>query len=270
MEDLVRRAQEGDREALEQMVAVIQGRIYRLALHMLWHPEDARDATQEILIRIITHLGSFRGESSFQTWTYRVATNWLLNARKQRMERSPMTFQQFGEDLDEGLAAPSPEFDDALLMEEVKIGCTLGMLLCLDRRHRLAFILGEILELDQSEAAAVLEISPTAFRKRLSRARTKVIDFTRAKCGLVNSKNQCRCRLRVDRAIEVKRVDPQNLLFAHDRERARRFPAVLEQIRKLDAGQCAVALYRSHPDLSTDLDLVSFVRNLAAGLGMES
>jgi RNA polymerase sigma factor (sigma-70 family) len=112
---------------------------------MLWHPEDAKDATQEILIRVITHLGTFRGESSFVTWLYRVAANALLTIRKGRAEEARLTFQAFEQDLDEGISdarvAVSPGLDEALLLEEVKIGCTQAMLLCLDRTHRLAYIL---------------------------------------------------------------------------------------------------------------------------------
>src|SRR5438093_9163980 len=151
LSELVTRAQAGDADALERLVTSIQNRIYSLALHVLWHPEDARDATQEILIRIITHLGSFRFESSFQTWAYHVACNHLRTLRKLRMERMEMTFEQFADDLAEGLAAEdsggSNAVEQALLLEEVKIGCTLGMLLCLSRELRLAFILGDVLEL---------------------------------------------------------------------------------------------------------------------------
>jgi RNA polymerase sigma factor (sigma-70 family) len=138
---------------------------------MLWHPEDAQDATQEILIRIVTHLGTFRGESGFITWAYRVAANYLLTARKGRIEAQGYTFARFGEELEEGLSdeLPSGEqrTEQSLLLEEVKIGCTLGMLSCLDRPHRLAYILGEILEMDGEEAAGILEIEPATFRKRL-------------------------------------------------------------------------------------------------------
>ena len=67
LEDSVELAQAGNKVALENVIEQIQGRIYGLALRMLWHPEDARDATQEILIRVITHLGGFRRESAFMT-----------------------------------------------------------------------------------------------------------------------------------------------------------------------------------------------------------
>src|SRR5262245_25039608 len=169
LDDIVARARDGDRESLERLVSAIQGRIYGLSLRMLWHPEDARDATQEILVRIVTRLGTFRGASSFMTWAHRVAANYLLSARKSRLEQQAYTFERFGRELDEGLSdagAPPAAGDTALLLEEVKLGCTLGMLTCLDRPHRLAYILGEILEMEGDEAAWVLAIRPAAFRKR--------------------------------------------------------------------------------------------------------
>jgi RNA polymerase sigma factor (sigma-70 family) len=133
-------AGEGDREALERVIASVRDNIYRLALRMLWHPDDAEDATQEALIRIMTRLGSYRGEAAFGTWAYRVAANHILNWRKSRVEQENLTFRRFGEDLHERLADPDPAMPDAgLLAEEVKLGCTLGMLLCLDRDHRLAY-----------------------------------------------------------------------------------------------------------------------------------
>src|SRR5262249_45238146 len=153
-------------------VRAVQRDVYGLALRFLWHPEDAEDATQEILIRIVTGLGGFRGESSFRTWVYRIACNALLGLRKKRMEERTVSWEEFGEDLGQGLSdAPlraAGRVDEALLLEEVKVGCTHAMLLCLDRDHRLAYVLGAILELEHREAAEVLAISPAAFRKRLS------------------------------------------------------------------------------------------------------
>jgi RNA polymerase sigma factor (sigma-70 family) len=269
LEHLARRAREGDRASLEGLVTAIQDRIYGLALRMLWHPEDARDATQEILIRIVTRLGTFRRDSSFSTWAYRVGVNYLVTARASRLEQQRYTFARFGSELDEGLSdQPSSRRDTAetvLLLEEIKIGCTLGMLTCLDRPHRLAYILGEILEMDGEEAARVLGIRPAAFRKRLSRAREVVVSFTRAKCGLVNPERPCRCRRRVSHAIRQGRVVPGRMLFASDAERARRFPAVLNEIRRLEEVRRTAALFRSHPPLAAPEGMAAEIRKLVEG-----
>src|SRR5690349_24472047 len=69
----VEEAKSGREAALEELVRLVQGRVYRLALRMLWHPEDAKDAAQEILLRVVTRLGSYRGEAAFATWVYRIA-----------------------------------------------------------------------------------------------------------------------------------------------------------------------------------------------------
>ncbi|HZD04458.1 MAG TPA: RNA polymerase sigma factor [Longimicrobiales bacterium] len=266
LEDLVAGAQGGSREALEALVRAVQGDVYGLALRFLWHPEDAEDATQEILVRVVTRLGSFEGRSGFRTWIYRVASNALLDMRRSRMEERGLTFVSFGQDLEEGLSDEAlsvpPGVDEALLLEEVKIGCSLGMLLCLDRPKRLAYILGEILGLSHREAASVLQVSPAAYRQRLSRARRAVTDFMLARCGLVDPENPCRCRRRVSAAIDRRRVDPGRLLHATSARRAREFPGVLREIRALEEDRRAVALYRSHPAPEGRVDFVTRVRDL--------
>ena len=260
----VARAKEGDRAALDHVVSTIQGDINRLAVRFLWHPADAEDAAQEILIRVITSLSSFRGDSRFRTWTYRVACNALLSMKHQRMESRAMSFDQFSDDLAQGLSEESehaPTAENAMLLEEVKVGCTLAMLLCLDREHRLAYILGEIMELDHNEAVAVLDIPTATYRKRLSRARAGIQSLMMSRCGLVNLANDCRCRKRVRVASSAGRIDPSHLLFASSREQAERFPMVIREIRRLDEGRRAAALYRSHPNSDSSPALTAWLRH---------
>src|ERR1700730_16063660 len=140
LEEIVKRAQSGDAGAVNDLIEAIQPKMYGLALRMLWHPEDAKDATQEILLRIVTHLATFRGNSSFLTWAYRVGANHLLTWRKSRVEAQGFTFETFGKDLEDGLEDKSRRPEDTLLFQEIRVGCTLGMLICLDRAHRIAYI----------------------------------------------------------------------------------------------------------------------------------
>jgi RNA polymerase sigma factor (sigma-70 family) len=260
------RAKAGDRSALELVLRAVQNDVYGVAVRFLWHPQDAEDATQDILIRVVTGLAGFRGNSSFRTWVYRVACNTLLTLRTKRMEQRSITFEEFSEDLarrlpDDALRIECDQ-DQALLLEEVKIGCTMAMLLCLDRDHRLAYVLGEIVELEHHEAAAALAIAPATFRKRLSRARARITAFMTSRCGLVNSTNACRCRRRVASAVALGRVDPAHLLFASSLEQARRFPQVLATIRQLEETRRAAALYRSQPDPHVSEDFLSRLRKV--------
>jgi DNA-directed RNA polymerase specialized sigma24 family protein len=165
------------------------------------------------------------------TWAYRVAANHLLTCRQSRVEAQGYSFDRFAEELDDGLSDVPVETewpaDRATLLEEVKVGCMLGMLTCLDRESRIARVLGQILEMDGPEAAVILDITPAAFRKRLSRARSALVAFTRAKCGLVHAENACHCVRRLPDAIRRGRVQAEALVFA-DAQKAATFPDVLE------------------------------------------
>ncbi len=246
----------GDQDALEEVVAAVHDDVYRLALRMLWHPQDAEDATQEVLVRIVTRIATYRGDAAFKTWAYRVAANHILNWRESRVERESLSFRRFGESLQEGLAEPSPDRPDAeILAEEVKLGCTLGMLLCLDRDQRLAYVLSDVFELSSEDGAYVCDISAPAFRQRAARARAKLRAFVAEHCGLVNREAACRCDRRVEAAVRLGRVNPDALLFA---DRAELTSAVGEMERLHDLG----SLMRSHPEYRAPGDAVERVRAL--------
>ena len=247
----------GDRDALEQLLRATADDVRRLAQRMLWHPQDAEDATQEILVKVATRLSTFRGEARVTTWVYRIAVNHLLTTRRRRAEDPALTFTEFGRDLAEDLdAAFDPRgVDDELLAEEVMVGCTQGMLLCLDREHRMAYVLGAVLALPGEEAAELCAISPAAFRKRLQRARDRIQQFMQGHCGLLDPDNACRCRRRIGAAIRGGRVDPEDLHFA------RRVGSLkLEMQRFTDAG----AIFRSHPELRTPPELIDAVMRAVA------
>ena len=160
LEGLARQAIAGDRNALDRLVRALQADVYGLALRMLWNREDAEDATQEILVRTVTRLAQFDFRSALKTWVYRIAVNYILDVKKSPIERMQLNFQRFADDLVDGLSSEGPtDSERSLLIEEVKIGCTLGMLQCLDRPHRLTYLLGEILDLSGPQAAEALGIS---------------------------------------------------------------------------------------------------------------
>lgn len=249
---LVTRVKAGERAAADALVIKIQPMISKLALRFLFSPHDAEEAVQEILIKVLTRLGQFEGKSRFSTWVYAISSHHLMDLKRRPTEQF-MSLDEFSEDLATGLSDSnsneknaSPEYKH--LLEEIKIGCTLAMLQCLDREARLSYILGEILELDHQEAASVIGVTSGAYRKRLSRSRETVNHFMLGNCGLINPDNPCRCSKRVKVAKEMGRVDPNNLIFSTSQQRAEMFPEVLVEIRKLEDSSRAAALYRSQVD----------------------
>lgn len=266
LESLVEQAKEGDKDALEALIQRIQDHVYGLAIRMLWHPADAEDATQEILVKIVTHLGSFRQESTFTTWVYRIASNHLLTTHKRRAERREMTFEQYEQQIDRGLsgvALKSPlEAEQSLLVEEIRIRCMQGMLLCLDRNLRIAYILGEIFEVISDQGGHILNITAPAFRKRLSRARTRIRNFMRKKCSLVNPANPCHCAQQLTHAIETGSIDNHKLLFAEHPRHDRNHIDILNRLQEMDELRRVAVLFRSHPDYAAPEDFVEGVKEL--------
>jgi RNA polymerase sigma factor (sigma-70 family) len=249
VEELARDAIGGDREALERLVAALQGDVYGLALRMLWNREDAEDATQEILVRAVTRLAQFDFRSKLKTWVYRIAVNYILDVKKSPVERMQLNFQHFGDDLADGLSSDGPiDSERSLLVEEVKIGCTLGMLQCLDRPHRLAYVLGEILDLSGPEAAEALGVSADLFRKRLQHARAEIEAFTRSHCGLASDSAACGCHRRVPAAVRLGRVRPDALDFA---EQPASYQETRAVVRRAEQARWALQVHRTtHPRAS--------------------
>ncbi|HKI48257.1 MAG TPA: RNA polymerase sigma factor, partial [Desulfobacteria bacterium] len=190
LEHHVRQAKDGNKHALETVVERIQGKIYGLALRMLSNDEDAEDESQEILIKVITHLSDFREESAFGSWVYRVVCNHLLTMRKRKNEREGVTFDflegMMLNDVDKTypLTVSGPEQD--LLAEEARLNCMQVVLACLDSKTRMTYILGDIFGVTSEEGAYIFDVTPATFRKRLSRGRKRIGEFMMKHCGLVN------------------------------------------------------------------------------------
>ena len=130
------------------------------------------DAEEDTLLRAAKSLRTFRGESQFRTWLYRIAANHLLNVKKQKWAASEAVCSF--SDAAVGLQRV-PDFDPPdprtvvvpveLLVREAGIACTIGTLLCLDGRQRLVFILGEVFGVSDEVGAEVVDVTPANFRQ---------------------------------------------------------------------------------------------------------
>ncbi len=253
--ELVRRAKNGDRDALESLILRHQAWIYNIAVRMVFQPHDAEEVTQEVLIKAITRLSTFQGESKFRTWLYRIAANHVLNMNRRGGEAQPQTFSTYAAAINNtpDLDLPDPKsvpVDVPLLVEETKIACTTGMLLCLDRRQRLIFTLGEILGVSDTVGSEVMDMTAANFRQCLSRARRDLYQFMNNQCGLVNANNPCRCTKKTKGFISEGHVDPHHLLFVPLHVQ-RISEAAADTVREIDdvVDRSYAAIYRDHPFL---------------------
>lgn len=254
----------GNSAALEHILGATQDPVFNLALRFLWHPHDAQDATQEILIRVMTNLGSFRGESAFGTWAYRIAVNHLLRVKKSRMERREISFRNTSVEMQ--TLDPEPlENGETDRAYDVKIACTNGILLALKRKYRIAFVLGAVMEMKSEVAADILQISPAAFRQQLARSRKAMTEFMGRQCGLVNANASCGCAKRVRPALERGVIAPY-VALAENMKRSGDFNAIERKLgAEISTLERTVMLYRMNSDYRAPEILGRRIKEVLAG-----
>ncbi len=214
--ELIQKATAGDKPSLETVIGSVQDLVFNLSLRMLGTFPDAEDASQDILLKVMTHLSSFKGESSFSTWVFRIAVNHLKDYKKHMFARFPLSFEFYGDDIQNAGTEDVPDLtqnvEQAILAEELKLSCTNVMLQCLDTESRCIFILGTMFRVDSRIAGDILKITPEAYRKRLSRVRKKMADFLTEYCGEYGT-GKCHCADRVNYAIQSRRINPAQLYY---------------------------------------------------------
>ena len=232
---LIKQATAGDKGALEAVLAGVQDLVFNLSLRMLGTFHDAEDASQDILLKVMTHLSSFKGESAFTTWVFRIAVNHLKDYKKHMFAQFPLSFEFYGDDIRNGKLHDIPDLtqnvEKAILAEELKLSCTNVMLQCLDPESRCVFILGTMFQVDSRIAGDILGITPEAYRQRLSRVRKKMADFLSEYCGAYGN-GACHCADRINYAIQSHRLAPDRLDFttAKPSDTAAEVTAAMEEI----------------------------------------
>ncbi|MGD2035930.1 MAG: RNA polymerase sigma factor [Bacteroidales bacterium] len=251
--DLIQKSLSGDKTALEKLIIKYRAYIYNIAWKMVLNRKDAEDITQEVLIKAITNLSKFKFESNFKTWLYRITANHFLDMKKSPMEYAITSFNDYADALrnipDDNLSEIE-QIEKAEFIEDAKIGCISGMLLCLNRKERIIYILAEIFQTDYKLSAQMLEMSYDNFRQCLTRARKNLHSFMNSNCGLINKQNTCRCYKKTKGFIELGWVNPHNLQFNVSHKRR------IYQLSKRKAAQFNEILDKEYSSLYLDCPFV--------------
>lgn len=270
-DQLVKQAADGDQEALEEVLCGIQDMVFNLSLRMLGMAADAEDASQDILIKIMTHLSEFRGESSFFTWVYRLTVNHLLNYKKSMFARQPLSFEFYGEDIKNGCTDTTweavSEEEEERLAEELKYSCTNVMLQCLNPMDRCIFILGTMFKADSSMAGEILNLTPENYRQRLSRIRKKVGSFLAQYCGLTDT-GLCCCKKRINYALSQNRISREKYQYSALKQLERTALAgVKAEMERLDE---LSLVFEDLPCYETPVKAKEFLKNLLESHSFET
>jgi RNA polymerase sigma-70 factor (ECF subfamily) len=174
---LVRRAQREDTAAYDELIRRYQERIYATVYHMTSNHEDANDLAQDAFIKAYRALNSFKGDSSFYTWVYRIAVNKTINFLKQRKNRVQMSLNdmdlnaEHDPDLVALVSHNTPRRDLALAELQEKLN---GALQKLSEDHRMVVVLHDIQGLSHEEIGAIMDCNVGTVRSRLFYARQEL------------------------------------------------------------------------------------------------
>ena len=176
-EQLVLRAQNKDMVAYSELVRRYQRKIYGLAYNMTGNKEDAEDLVQECFLKAYSSLGSFRGNSSFYTWIYRIAVNRSINYVKKRNRRTGLSLDDMDEAVERDpayveLSSRESPFRDLTLTElQEKLNTAL---LKLSEKHRTVVVMHDIQGVPHEEIARIMGCSEGTVRSRLFYARQQL------------------------------------------------------------------------------------------------
>jgi RNA polymerase sigma-70 factor (ECF subfamily) len=174
---LVRRAQREDTAAYDELVRRYQERIYATVYHMTSNHEDANDLAQESFIKAYRALKSFKGDSSFYTWVYRIAVNKTINFLKQRKNRVQMSLNdldlnaEHDPDLVALVSHNTPRRDLSLAELQEKLNAAMQKL---SEHHRMAVVLHDIQGMSHEEVGAIMDCNVGTVRSRLFYARQQL------------------------------------------------------------------------------------------------
>ncbi|RLD21887.1 MAG: RNA polymerase subunit sigma-70 [Bacteroidetes bacterium] len=251
---LVDKVLDGDSKALDKLVDIHQAFIYNVAWKMTHSKEDALDLTQEVLIKVVTKLSTFKRKSAFRTWLYRIVFNEFLQTKRKAKEDVFPSFEAHDEQLN---AVPDPELTPAEKLEikdytqEVKLRCTSAMLICLDREQRLIYLLGDSFGIDHNIGAEIFSISKQNFRVKLSRARKELHNYMEYRCGLIKKSNPCRCSKKAKSALKMGVLNENNLIFKPSyTKKIGDFVAEKQDIMREVLDQKYVEIFWTHPGKS--------------------
>ena len=176
---LIERAVAGDRAAFEQIMIHSEQRVMAMTWRMLGNEADARDASQEIFLRVYKYLGRFKQDQDFFAWLYRITVNVCRDTLKKR-QHSDRFMSLADDEKEEALAVPAEQDNAEQVLIQAQRRKLIGRAIAtLPYKERASIVLRDVEGLSTDEVARILKSSPTTVRSQISSARRKMRDYCR-------------------------------------------------------------------------------------------
>lgn len=183
---LIQKAKSGDNKAFEELIEEHFKKIYNIAYRMTGNPDDASDMTQEVMIKLFRNIGSFKGDSKFSTWVYRVATNTCLDELKKQKRHSHTSlnaeFDTGDGEMTYDVEDTSPTPEEAAEKKELR-STVAAAIQKLSPDHKAALVLRDIKGFSYDEIAKILNCSEGTVKSRLNRARAALKEILQKDFG---------------------------------------------------------------------------------------
>jgi len=263
---LIKATLSGDKVALDMLIKTHYSYTFNISLKMLYNHQDAEDVNQEIWIKTITQLKNFQFKSAFKTWLYRITANHILDMKKKSVEIAiSKGFDGYTNNL-ANISSKELNKEEMISLkeavEEAKISCMSGMLMCLDREQRLIYVMGDIFNINHKLGSEIFDIKPDSYRQKLSRARKELFNFMNKQCSLVNKENPCSCSKKTKGFIDVGYVNPKNLKF-NVNFKNKIYDKLVEKSDKLDSikDNYHTRLFQEHPFEEKNIAILDEILN---------
>ncbi len=175
--ELIKKAQEGDLQAFEELILTHEKIVYNVALRMMNHSEDAKDISQEVFLKAYRNIKNFDERSKFSTWLYRITTNTCIDEMRKRKGKQSYSLEAELENEEGGVqrqVADEGETPEEALLRTEKQSEIVQALAQLVEEQRNIVILRDVRGLSYDEIAEILELPIGTVKSRISRARTQL------------------------------------------------------------------------------------------------
>jgi RNA polymerase sigma-70 factor (ECF subfamily) len=176
---LVERAVAGDHTAFEQIMIHSQQRVMAMSWRMLGNDADARDASQEVFLRVYKYLNRYDPNQDFFAWLYRITTNVCREILKKRRHRDSVTVP-LDTEAGEAFEVPASDADaEQMLLAAQRCELIARAIATLPYKERASILLRDVEDFSTEEVAEILQSSATTVRSQISSARKKIRDYCR-------------------------------------------------------------------------------------------
>ncbi|NDU97907.1 RNA polymerase sigma factor [Spirosoma terrae] len=173
--DLVKRCQQGERRAQYELYQQYVKAMYNVCLRILNHEAEAEDVLQEAFMDAFSHIGSFRGQSTFGAWLKQIVVNRAINhLRSRRLELVDLESNRFGEDDGPDLADTEPYDEDGTQLEVERVKRAMQLL---PEGYRVVLSLYLFEGYDHEEIGNILSISETTSRTQYLRGKKRLLEL---------------------------------------------------------------------------------------------